>query len=62
MLMLRGVLAMGFVVFGTVVTLRLLAYAPQAGFKVVPGVVLGLAMIALGIHRLLLIMRLRNVG
>jgi uncharacterized membrane protein YhaH (DUF805 family) len=57
MLMLRAGFAAGFVVFGSIVVVRLLAFAPQAGFKIVPGVVLGLAMIGLGVHRIALIVR-----
>ncbi|HEY9084661.1 MAG TPA: hypothetical protein VIN40_01765 [Candidatus Tyrphobacter sp.] len=63
MLILRSALAAGFVVFGTIVAVRLLAYAPQAGLRIVPGVVLGLAMITLGVHRIALIVRVwRNAG
>ncbi len=60
LLIARAALAVGFVVFGSIVAARLLMYAPQAGFRIVPGIVLGLAMIALGVHRIALIVRLRR--
>lgn len=55
MLVVRGVLAVALIVIGGVILVRML----EAGIRVeiLPGVVLGAAMIALGVHRLSLILR-----
>ena len=55
----RAVLAAAMVLCGAVVVARMLALW-SAGFAIVPGVVLGAAMIALGLHRISLILRMRR--
>ncbi len=61
MLLFRGIMSAAYVLFGAIVLVRLAAFAPQAGFRIVPGVVLGAAMIALGVHRLWLIRRTKDM-
>jgi formate/nitrite transporter FocA (FNT family) len=61
MLLFRGIMAGAYILFGTIVVVRMAAYAAQAGTRIVPGIVLGAAMIALGAHRLWLIRRVRTV-
>jgi hypothetical protein len=56
----RGFLAVVMVGCGLVILARMLAVA-NAGFAIVPGVLLGAAMIALGIHRISLILRIRKI-
>ncbi len=60
MLLVRALFGVGFIAFGVVVFLRLVVFAPQAGLRIVPGIVLALAMVALGIHRIVLVLRLRS--
>lgn len=60
MLLVRGFLALAMIVCGGIILGRMVA-ALGAGFAIVPGVVLGGAMIALGIHRLSLILRVRRM-
>jgi hypothetical protein len=58
-LYVRGILALAIVVIGAIVLVRMLALGVR--IEILPGVVLGIAMIALGLHRLSLILRvLRN--
>jgi hypothetical protein len=59
-LLARGVLAIAMIVCGTVILARMLASA-SAGLVIIPGVVLASAMIALGVHRMLLIARVRRM-
>ncbi len=59
MLLVRGVLAAAMIVCGLVIIARMLE-SLRAGFAILPGVVLGAAMIALGVHRISLILRLRG--
>ena len=58
MIAVRGFLAVAMTVVGAIVVVRLAAFGVHA--ESVPGFVLGFAMIALGIHRLSLIARLRR--
>jgi hypothetical protein len=58
-LLFRGLLSLGMIACGTIVIARLL---PYARWEVVPGLVLGAAMIALGVHRLSLILRARRAS
>jgi hypothetical protein len=58
MLTLRFVLAILLIVMGSVIDARMLALG--ARLEILPGVALGLAMIALGVHRLGLIARVRR--
>lgn len=58
MLVVRGVLAVALVVCGCVILVRVLALGLLA--QSIPGIVLGLAMIALGVHRMSLILRVRR--
>jgi hypothetical protein len=60
MLLFRGIMGAAYILFGAVVVARISALAPQAGLRIVPGIVLGMAMIALGAHRLWLIKRTRE--
>lgn len=60
MLVLRALLSIAMILCGAVITARTFAMV-SAGFAIVPGLVLGAAMIALGVHRLSLILRLRGM-
>jgi hypothetical protein len=60
MLLVRGMLAVAMVALGGVILTRMLALVPAGRLTVIPGVVLGAAMIALGVHRLALIARARG--
>lgn len=60
MLYVRGLLALVMIGLGLVILARMLVVA-SAGFAIVPGLILGAAMIALGIHRLSLILRIRRM-
>jgi hypothetical protein len=55
---MRAVFAALYIVLGVWIIKGMAQYAPRAGFIV--GVVLGAAMIALGVHRLALIWRARG--
>jgi hypothetical protein len=55
-LVLRGVLALALIALGAIILAQMLRVA-GGGFAILPGVVLGTAMIALGAHRLSLILR-----
>jgi hypothetical protein len=59
-LLARSVLAVAMIVCGTVILARMLASA-SAGLAILPGVVLAGAMIALGLHRMFLIARVRRM-
>ncbi|MGB8966360.1 MAG: hypothetical protein WCB99_12025 [Candidatus Cybelea sp.] len=61
MLLMRAVLAVVTIACGIVILARMLALAGTGGFAIVPGVVLGGAMIALGAHRISLILRARGI-
>lgn len=58
MLVLRAVLSAGLVLIGALVVVRMLGMGLHR--EIVPGVVLGAAMIGLGAHRLSLIVRMRG--
>lgn len=58
MLLLRGALAIGMAVCGAIVFVRVAAYGLR--LETMPGIVLGGAMVALGLHRLSLIARVRR--
>jgi MFS superfamily sulfate permease-like transporter len=58
MLVVRTLLAVAMIVLGAVVFARMLGFGPH--FEILPGIVLGGAMIALGIHRLTLVGRVRR--
>ncbi len=60
MLLMRGLLAVAMIVVGVVILARMLEML-RAGFAILPGVVLGGAMIALGVHRLSLILRMQGM-
>ncbi len=60
MLVLRGLLAVAMIVCGAIILARMLE-SLSAGFAILPGVVLGGAMVALGVHRLFLILRVRGM-
>lgn len=55
MIAYRGFLAAATAVVGVVVTVRTLAFGIR--IETLPGIVLGAAMIALGVHRLSLVLR-----
>ena len=59
LLLLRTALAIAMVVCGAVILARMLLTL-RAGLAILPGVILAAAMIALGLHRLALIVRLRR--
>jgi hypothetical protein len=59
-LLVRGVLAVAMIVCGIVILARMLQ-SLGAGFAILPGLVLAGAMIALGIHRIALILRVRGM-
>ncbi len=59
-LFVRGLLAVAMIVVGVLILARMLE-SLRAGFAILPGVVLGAAMIALGAHRLSLILRIRGM-
>jgi len=59
MLVLRAVLAVAMILCGLVILARMLLTL-AAGFAVLPGIVLAGAMIALGAHRISLILRARK--
>lgn len=61
MLLFRAVLAVAMIVCGIVILARMLAMI-AAGFAILPGIVLGAALIALGIHRIVLILRARRIA
>lgn len=61
MLLLRGALAVAMIACGAVILVRMLAFI-GAGLAIAPGVVLAVAMIALGIHRISLILRARRAS
>lgn len=56
----RGLLSALTIVLGTVILVRMAPLARTGGFSILPGVVLGLAMIAYGVHKISLIVRLRR--
>ena len=58
MIAYRAALAAGMVVAGAVLIVRLFAFGLR--FELLPGLVLGAALIWLGIHRLSLIARMRR--
>ncbi len=60
MLLIRAMLALAILLCGLVILARMLTAAREGGFAILPGVVLGAAMIALGTHRLALIWRARG--
>jgi uncharacterized membrane protein len=51
-----------FVVLGIAIVYRVLQYSAHAGawFELIPGLILGAAMFALGVHRTLLVVRARR--
>ena len=57
MLGVRAVLAIGMVVIGSVVIVRMLSFGVTTA--IVPGIVLGAAMVALGLYRF---KQMRNAG
>lgn len=54
-------LSLAIVFCGLVIVARMLESARGGGFAILPGIVLGAAMIALGMHRLALIWRARDM-
>lgn len=61
MLVLRGVLAIAMILCGLAILARMMLTI-AAGFAVLPGIVLAAAMIALGAHRIALILRARRAA
>jgi hypothetical protein len=59
-LIARGLLAVVLILLGAVILARMLQ-AASSGLAILPGVVLGGAMIALGLHRIWLIARARRM-
>lgn len=60
LIVLRAIFSALYIGAGAVILAEMLLLAPHAGTKIVVGVVLGVAMIALGVHRLVLIRRMRS--
>ena len=58
MLFVRVLLAAAIAVVGGIVIVRM--FGQGLRFEILPGVVLGIAMVALGTHRLSLILRMRG--
>jgi hypothetical protein len=56
----RGLLSALTIVLGVVILARVIPLAREGGFAILPGVVLGLAMIAYGVHKISLIVRVRR--
>jgi hypothetical protein len=56
----RGALSVAMVVLGIIILARVLPLAHTGGFAILPGIILGAAMVALGVHRISLIVRLRR--
>lgn len=61
MLILRALLSGAILLCGIVILTRMLESVREGGFAILPGVVLGAAMIALGAHRLSLVLRAKGV-
>ncbi len=59
-MIVRAALAVALMLCGGVIVVRMLEWIRPAGWEILPGVFLGAAMIALGAHRLSLIMRARG--
>ncbi len=62
MLLVRGALAVALILCGGAIVVRMLAFIRPGGFAILPGLVLGGAMIALGVHRLALIAHARRAA
>ena len=63
LLIIRGIVfPVCFILAGAIMALRLLPVAPHDGFRIVPALVLSLALIALGVHRLMTVARLRRTS
>ncbi len=60
MLFVRAALAVAMILCGIVILARMLQTL-SAGFAILPGIVLAAAMIALGAHRIALILRVRRM-
>lgn len=60
MLLIRTALSIAIVVCGAILLTEMFASIRMTGFMVLPGAVLGAAMVALGVHRLALIARVRG--
>jgi hypothetical protein len=58
----RGLIAVAMILCGGTIVVRMLEWLRPGGFTILPGIVLGLAMIALGAHRLSLILRARGAA
>ncbi|MBV8197679.1 MAG: hypothetical protein JO263_06070 [Candidatus Eremiobacteraeota bacterium] len=61
MLLIRTVLAFAIVVCGGILLAEMFASMRVAGFMILPGTVLGAAMVVLGMHRLVLIARVKGI-
>jgi hypothetical protein len=61
-LLFRGALAALMIVCGVVILARMLESLVAGRFAVIPGVILGAALILLGAHRLSLIARVRGAS
>jgi hypothetical protein len=59
-LFIRSLFSVAFIVLGALVIARVIPLFPEAGFRIVPGLVLGLAMMALGAYRIVQVRRMRN--
>jgi hypothetical protein len=59
-LFIRALLSLAIALCGVVILARMFGAWHDGGWRILPGVVLGAAMIALGAHRLSLIVRARG--
>ena len=53
----RGALSAIMIVLGIIILIRMLPLVSTGGFATVPGLILGAALIALGVHKISLILR-----
>jgi hypothetical protein len=60
MIVLRALLAVLMLLLGAYILAEMLAAARTGGWEIIPGLVLGGAMLLLGVHRLRLIARVRR--
>jgi hypothetical protein len=56
----RGAMSAIMVILGIVVLVRMLPLVTTGGFATVPGLILGAALVALGVHKISLILRIRR--
>ena len=60
-LLVRTLIAAAMIALGCIILSQMVRAAGTGGFAILPGVILGVAMVALGVHRLMLILRVRRM-